>query len=345
MFKKISLSLKLPGFIKSEKAKQLLPETIINEPLDAFSIFPNDNQYDQLFEIQDLAKKDNFSSITKILDKSFENNKYIGAGTYECEFYASALDEILDKSYGSIKETEQVIAKFASWHNADRDNPYASAYYARALHNHGFAYRGNDWIEEVTEEGKNKLLEYTSLARDVFENSDKKCYSNWLWRKAFLDIAVTDYDGIDDHTKRLLNALDSLPLSSDIYLTACRHLLPRWHGSYELLKQLMAYAYNETKDKCGDTIFLMLLDMLNYQEEGIDMWLIPSSEILKEVADNRAIMDDDHSLTVATAFYCWLEDHQKVVELMPQIKELNKSFWYYERDPQIAVATSYLLIN
>lgn len=345
MFKKISLILKLPSFIKSEKAKQLFPETIINDAQEPFSICPTENQYDQFFEIQDLVGKEDLSSITKILDKSFQNKKYIGAGTYECEFYASALDEILDKAYGSIKETEKVIAKFASWHKADRDNAYASACYARALHNHGFAYRGNDWIEEVTEEGKNKLLEYTSLARDVFDNSHKNCHSNWFWRKAFLDIAVTDYDGIDDHTKRFQDALELLPLSSDVYLTACRHLLPRWHGSYELLRQLMAYAYDETKDECGDTIFLMLMDMVNYQEEGIDMWLIPSSEILKEVADNRAIMKDDHSLTVATAFYCWLEDHPKVVELMPSIKELNKSFWYYERDPQIAVATSYLLIN
>ena len=139
------------------------------------------------------------------------------------------------------------------------------------------------------------------------------------------------------------SALELLPLSRDVYLTACRQLLPRWHGNYELLRELTIYAYNKTKERCDDMMFLTVLDIINYHEDEIDMCLVPPSHILQTVADRRSTMKDDYSLTVACGFYCWLEQYDRVTELMPQIGALNLSFWYYDKNPRISVSQAYLM--
>ncbi|MDJ0612663.1 MAG: hypothetical protein QNJ29_03240 [Rhizobiaceae bacterium] len=343
MFKKFLSAVKAHSFLNSEEMKAYLPKQFIAADVPLFEAEPNAGQTKLYQELEYLAVNDRFSEIATIVHESYRSGNMVGPGIYECEYLIEPLENVSGSGDGcpTIPQTERAAKRFGHWYAQEPENPYAAAFAAKSLFEHGYAHRGTDWAHNVTEEGREKLQEYTALALDVIEKSADTCSENWFWRKAYLDLVISDYRGPEDHYMRFEKAWETLPNSRDLWTSFAYQLLPRWFGSEPELRKLQNKAYEMTKDQTGDVVFLSIMNLIN-RFEGMDMDYLPDFKIMREVADNRATMSDDKSLTIACGLYCWLGHEEPIAELMPRIETFNECFWYYPHEPDYMTAVSVL---
>lgn len=340
MFKKFVSAIKAHSLLKSDEIKAYLPSEFITREEPLFPKEPNETQLKMYQEFEYLAVNDKFSEIAAAVEQSYQAGTMMGSGLYECEYLIEPLEAVIGGGCDVSKaQTERAAKRFGQWYAQEPNNPYAAALAASALHSHGYAYRGTGWAHDVSDEGWEKLAEYTKLALDIIEKSAPTCSDHWFWRTTYLELTHSSYRGPEDHYMRFEKARETLPYSRSLWGTFAYQLLPRWFGSEGELRKIQNQAYKATKDTIGDAAFLNIMHMI-CEFEGTEVDLLPDFDILRKIADNRAKMEDDKSLTIACGIYCWLDHLEPLAELMPKIKTFNHEFWYYSHDPNYMTAMS-----
>ncbi len=256
---------------------------------------------------------------------------------YEHTLLIEPFEDMILDSQRTPAMAEAMAKRFEDWFLNSPDSPFAAALFAKALHNAGYAWRGTATSNQVSREGWHKLALFEKAALAVFAISGDHHSDHWYWRECYFDISITDYRGARDHQIRFEKAIALQPLSASLWKNGAYHLLPRWHGSYEMLHAHCLAAHEATKAHASAQLYHELFQMI-HAYEGSDPGIVGSASILNEIAAEHAGSSDDEDLTIAAVCYLWSKDYDPFLRIMRRIGALHVHRWYSSDAPEHAVA-------
>lgn len=295
----------------------------------------------------DLARRINDAAYS-IANRRYEEAVALAEAAYQARSMAAPLayehtlliepfEDMIFDSQRTPAMAEAMAKRFEDWFLASPDSPFAAAMFAKALHNSGYAWRGTQTANEVSREGWHKLALFEKAALDLFAISGDRHSGHWYWRECYFDISITDYRGARDHRLRFEKAVELQPLSASLWKNGAYHLLPRWHGNYEVLHTHCMAAHEATKAHAGTQLYHELFQMI-HAYEGSDPGIVGSASILSEIASAHAGSSDDEDLTIAAVCCLWSKDYDQFLRIMRRIGTLHVHRWYSSDAPDRAVA-------
>lgn len=258
----------------------------------------------------------------------------------------SASETILDALLAPIHtaddpdECEQALCAYESWWQQDRGYPAAAGVYAQALALTGYAFRGSDWANAVSDSQWAMLRHYVNRAQAVLDRAGASRDVCWIWSRSRFQVHFVAY-GVGEATAHdVTAAFDATrrldPLEVSLYEDRVIQLLPRWGGSFDALEQLARQSYAATHLELGAEMYARIYDCVARYEDVQDTlmdyylardgfwdWLgrVPSQSLANRFAAHAHLSGDIG--TLSRLF------EQTITEIQPQ-------HWFDIRQPLLA---------
>lgn len=331
------------GRTGSKEVEGYLPELYAEEtPEPDFSI--SEELEERIHDAGYLVANKDFDKAVALAEQAFEARAMAAPLAYEHTLLLSPIESMIDQSQRTPAMAVAMCERFADWFEESPDSPYAAAFYAKALHNAGYAYRGTDVARAVTSEGWEKLEAYERQAIDVFRLSGEHGADHWFWRECYFDLAITDYRGRIDHQLRFDKAIELQPLSGPLWKKGAYQLLPRWHGNYQMLHEHCIKAHEATRAHTGRRLYNELIQM-QHAYEGVGSGVIAATKLLAEIAEELSLSEEDADMTLAASYFHWVKDYERFLATMRRIRTLYADRWYIVDSPALAVAFSLEMVK
>jgi hypothetical protein len=288
-------------------------------------------------EVGYLIANRRYEEAAELAQSAYRAGAMAGPLAYEHTLLIEPFEEMIFDSQRTPAMAEAMALRFEAWFRSAPGSPFAAALFATALHNAGFAWRGTGSTRDVSGQSRHKLAMFEKAALDVFQASGGAHSGHWYWRECYFDFSITDYRGARDHRVRFDKAIELQPLSARLWKNGAYHLLPRWHGHYQMLHEHCVRAHEATKAHAGTRLYHELFQMV-HAYEGSDPGIVGSMSILSEIAREHALGESDEELTVAAVCYLWCKEYDRFLRTMRRIRTLHVHRWYSNAEPADAVA-------
>lgn len=224
--------------------------------------------------LEPLIERRDFAGLAEICGKEVAAKARFENGRSRSELAFNALLAPIDQADGDSQSCEDELAAYEAWWQQDRRNPAAAGIYAVALASTGFAYRGMEWAENVSESQWALLRDFSNRAEAVLDRASADRDRCWIWNFANLRASFIAY-GIGEApasaTRKAFEATMLLdPEEVSVYEERVNHLLPRWGGSFEDLELLARQTYATTRQRLGAEMYARIYDTIVKWEEPSD---------------------------------------------------------------------------
>jgi hypothetical protein len=235
---------------------------------------------------------------------------------------------------------EALLDTYADHWRDRQDDPVAAGLYAEALAHTGYAFRGSDWADQVTESQWRMMADYVGKSARVLEGCALDARSHHLWLTSALGVAFARGAAGQSRAHAITDAFEAAiendPYDIALYERRAVHLLPRWFGSYEAIEVFARQAMARTGARWGASMYARVYDtivdfeplhgtLVEYSllRQGLQDWmeLYPSQALANRFAAHAHAFNDMTTLEALFGEY---------------LREIQPALWFAERQPLAA---------
>jgi hypothetical protein len=236
--------------------------------------------------LRPLVRQMNLGELAAHLDAALETREALSDGTCVHEVVLALMQAPIAQRSSNPRLCEEILAAYEAWWQEAGRGPRASAIYAMALGHTGFAWRGDGWASDVTDEGWEKLQLYARRARLLLEATAEAAGDDYVWHRISFSLSLIEGAPRAEQERRFerLQKLD--PYNMRIYDERLVQLLPRWGGSYQEIEIFARQSVAATHDRLGTLLYARVYHELRTQgHEDVGRTLLDWDLELEALAD------------------------------------------------------------
>ncbi|MBC5783605.1 hypothetical protein H8N03_11670 [Ramlibacter sp. USB13] len=177
------------------------------------------------------------------------------SGEYMADVMRKAVAEVPGAPAGDHGIWERKERALQDWLRQYPRSTLAAVGLSRTYLSHGWAWRGGGYSRDVSDQGRQKMAEYTQRAYDTLMAQQDAGRSDPYWYAQMLMVSRMQGWPRERFVQLAGEATQAFPLNQDIYLAAANRLLPQWGGSMEAFEGFADYAVQRSRASEGESMF------------------------------------------------------------------------------------------
>ena len=273
-------------------------------------------------------------------DVPFTEKVFSGTGRAFYSYGGRQLTIGFQGEHSHIESNIKLLDTYRKWHEDAPDCPYAAASYARGLQFTGHSLRGTDYIDEVNDDLYKAMQDKNAQAAEIFAKTYDKFHTHWYWAICYLHASLTADVEFREMWDRFHQCIIANPHDVRNYEIMAFMMMPRWHGSYEIIEDVAKQAVLATEEKYGLMMYARTFSsILEYE---YIMGLTYDWPTLKQgYQDWLELFPNDFARTQYASLLYYHEEYLEALENMEALNTLYVSAW--ENPAEYTIANSICL--
>jgi len=232
------------------------------------------------------------------------------AGIWKLSLLYNCLQK-LDRMGPRDKGWDTLEGTAAHWLEANPDSPAAVIMYAKLLHEHAWAWRGDGYAGQVREADWGPFRAYLERARLVLDDHANVAARDPEWDAERISVALEQGAGSNAILAMADAALGREAYYYPIHYEATRALSERWGGSEEWIKRYVQLALERSREKEGTQAYARIyFDIARKSGDWIDQLNRSGAKwpaMKQSLAEILKAHPDPFNLDMARALSCGLD--------------------------------------